>query len=316
MPRVAQLFRDSIWKLHGLPEEVISDRGPQFVLNFMHGLSEILRIKAAASTAYHLQTDGQTKHVNQEVEQFLCLFVNQRQDDWYDWLLIAEFAYNDQVHASTQTSLFMLNAGQKPQLVFKPIRESRLESLDNFASRMAQAMEEAWAALVKAADDMARFYDAHRREAPKYNVGDKVWLSSENIRTAHPMKKLNYKWLGPYVVKWVISCSAYWLKLPASFGKTHPDFLVTLLCPFEGDLIAERQERHPPPPPPIVRDGIEEYEVKKILNSRILCGKVEYLVHWKGYGVEEDEWCPACNVQGSKQLIAEFHHTHPQAPCP
>ena len=93
--RVTRLFRDSVWKLHGLPEEVISDRGPQFVLNFMQGLSKILGIKVVALTAYHPQTDGQTECVNQEVEWFLRLFVNQRQDDWYDWLSIAEFAYND-----------------------------------------------------------------------------------------------------------------------------------------------------------------------------------------------------------------------------
>ena len=106
--------------------------------NFMRGLSEILRIKVAASTAYHPQTDAQTECVNQEVKQFLCLFVNQRQDDLYDWLSIAEFAYNDRVHTLTQTSPFMLDAGQNPRLGFEPIRESRLESLDNFASRMTQ----------------------------------------------------------------------------------------------------------------------------------------------------------------------------------
>ena len=83
---------------------------------------------------------------------------------------------------------------------------------------------------------------------------------------------------------------------------------------FRSDSIAKHQERHPPPPPPIVRDGIEEYEVEKILDSRIFRGKVEYLVRWKGYGVEEDEWCPVRDVQGSKQLVAEFHRTHPQAP--
>ena len=126
-------------------------------------------------------------------------------------------------------------------------------------------MEEAQAALVKAADDMARFYNAHQREAPKYNVGDKVWLSSENIRTVRLTKKLDYKWLGPYVVERVISCSAYRLKLPVSFGNIHPIFSVTLLHPFEGDSIAEHQERHPPLRPPIVCDGIEEYEVEKIL---------------------------------------------------
>ena len=279
---VTRLFWDGICKLHGLPKEVISDRGPQFMLNFMQGLSEILGIKVAASMAYHLQTDGQTEHVNQEVEQFLRLFVNQRQDDWFDWLSIAEFAYNDQVHTLTQTSPFMLNAGQNPQLGFEPILESRLKLLDNFMSRMAQAMEEAQATLVKAADDMAQFYNAHLHKAPKYNVGNKVWLSLENIRTVRPMKKLNYKWLGPYVAKQVISCSAYWLKPPASFGKIHPVFSVTLLHPFEGDSIPEHQECHPPPPPPIIHDSIEEYKVEKILDSWILCGKIEYLIHWKG----------------------------------
>ena len=135
---VAWLFQDGVWKLHGLPAEVISGRGPQFMLNFMWGLSETFRIKVAASTAYHPQTDGQTEHINQEVEQFLRLFVNQRQDDWYDWILIVEFAYNDRVHASTQASPpFMLNASQNPQLRFEPICESQLKSLDNFTSRMA-----------------------------------------------------------------------------------------------------------------------------------------------------------------------------------
>ena len=97
---------------------------------------------------------------------------------------------------------------------------------------MAQAMEEARAALVKAADDMARLYDAHRREAPKYDVSEKVWLSLENIRTVRPTKKLDYKWLSPYIIEQVISRSAYWLKLLASFGNIHPVFSVTLLHPL------------------------------------------------------------------------------------
>ena len=137
-----------------------------------------------------------------------------------------------------------------------------------------------------------------------------MWLSSENIRTTHPTKKLGYKWLGPYIVKRVISCSAYWLKLPTFFGKVHPIFSVTLLHPFEGHPITEHQECHLPLPPLIVHDGIKEYEVKKILDSWIFRGKVEYLVRWKGYGVEDH------NVQGSKQLVTKFHPTHLQAPRP
>ena len=161
---------------------------------------------------------------------------------------------------------------------------------------------------------MARFYDVHRREAPRYNVGDKVWLSSENIRTTRPTKKLDYKWLGPYTIDRVISRNVYQLKLLVSFGQGHPVFSVTLLRPYNDDPIAKRQECHPPPPPLVVCDGIKEYEVEKILDSWIFHGKVKYLVCWKGYGVEEDEWRPSRDVRGSKRLVAEFHCTHPQAP--
>src|SRR3979490_3426522 len=68
---IAQLFRDHIWKLHGLPEEVISDRGTQFVSQFMQELNKLLGIKVATSTAYHPHSDGQTERVNQEIKQYL-----------------------------------------------------------------------------------------------------------------------------------------------------------------------------------------------------------------------------------------------------
>ena len=106
------------------------------------------------------------------------------------------------------------------------------------------------------------------------------------------MKKLDYKWLSPYIIEQVISHNAYQLKLPAFFSKVHPVFSVTLLHPFEGDPIAEHQEHHQLPPSPIIHDSIKEYEVEKVLDSQIFHGKVEYLVCWKGYGVKEDEWHP------------------------
>src|SRR6266481_5360457 len=121
----------------------------QFVSKFMCRLSQILGIKVAASTAYHPQTDSQTEHVNQEVKQFLQLFVNQRQDDWYKWVSIAEFTYNNQIHASTLSSPFVLGTGQNPRLGFEPICESQLETLDNFTSRMEQAAKDAQSTLTR-----------------------------------------------------------------------------------------------------------------------------------------------------------------------
>ena len=97
----AQLYLQHIWKHHGLPNKVVSDRGPQFVAEFTKELYWILRIKLAATTAYHPQGDGQMEWVNQELKQYLRLFTNQRQDDWDDLLPFAEFQYNNHVHTAT-----------------------------------------------------------------------------------------------------------------------------------------------------------------------------------------------------------------------
>jgi len=73
----AQLFLHQVWKLHSLPKYVVLDRGPQFVARFTRELYRLLGIKLASSTAWHPQTDGQTEHVNQELDQYLQLFVNE-----------------------------------------------------------------------------------------------------------------------------------------------------------------------------------------------------------------------------------------------
>jgi len=98
----------------------------------MCSLSQLLKIRLAASSAYHPQMDGHTEQVNQEVKQFLRLFVNQWQDNCDEWLAIAKFAYNDQIHTLTQSSPFMLNTGKHPWISVELLRESHLETLNNF----------------------------------------------------------------------------------------------------------------------------------------------------------------------------------------
>jgi len=98
----AKLFLHQVWKLHGLPKCVISDHGPQFIARFTRELYRLLGIKLASSTAWHPQTDGQTECVNQELDQYLQLFVNKRQDDWYNLLPMAEFQHNNHVHSTIQ----------------------------------------------------------------------------------------------------------------------------------------------------------------------------------------------------------------------
>ena len=206
----------------------------------------------------------------------------------------------------------MLDTGQHPRLGLEPIRETRLEALEEFTERMEMATNEARSALEKAADDMARFYDVHRQAAPVYKVGDKVWLNARNIATTRPTKKLDHKWLGPYTINKVVSRNAYGLTLPSLFGRTHPVFSVVLLRPYEKDAIPERHSS--PPPPPIIQDGVPEYEVEKILDSRVFRGRLEYLVRWKGYGAADDLWIPAKDASGARKRIADFHRENPEAP--
>ena len=77
---LARLFRDNMWKLYGLPKSIISDRGPQFAAGLMQELNEMLGIKSKLSMAFHPQTDGQTERVNQELEQYLRMFIDHRQE--------------------------------------------------------------------------------------------------------------------------------------------------------------------------------------------------------------------------------------------
>ena len=79
--RLARLFRDNMWKLHGLPESVILDRGPQFVIGLKRELNKMLGIETKLSTTYHPETDGQTERTNQELEQYLRIYINYRQNN-------------------------------------------------------------------------------------------------------------------------------------------------------------------------------------------------------------------------------------------
>ena len=92
---IVKIYRDNIWKLHGVLRKILSDRGPQFISKFMEEFTKALGTKRQLSMAYHPQTDGQTERINQETETFLRHYVNYQQDDWMNWLAAAEFQYND-----------------------------------------------------------------------------------------------------------------------------------------------------------------------------------------------------------------------------
>jgi len=157
--RLAKLFRDQVWRLHGLPESIISDRRVQFTVGMMKELNNLLGIQTKLSTAYHPQTDRQTERVNQELEQYLRVFIDHRQEQWPDWLGTAEFAYNNKIHATTKISLFKINYGQDPRMGFERRRKGKYEAAGKFVEKMRKIQEEAKAALGRAQEEMKKFAD-------------------------------------------------------------------------------------------------------------------------------------------------------------
>ena len=238
---LARLFREHVWKLHGLPEEVISDRVPQFVAKSTKELNQLLGINSSLSSAYHPQSDGQTERINQVLKQYLHIFSNQWQDDWAEWLSVAEFAHNNHINSTTKKAPFEVIYGGLSRLgTESPATTSKLVEVENIREVMKDIVEETRSALKLASDDMARFYNRLVKDAPELEVGGKVWLDARNIKTKKPSKKLDCKWYGPFTINKKISQNAYKLQLPQSFKSVHPVFHISLLRPFEVDTIPER----------------------------------------------------------------------------
>jgi len=133
---LAKLFWDQVWRLHGLPESIILDRGVQFTAGMMKELNNLLGIQTKLSTAYHLQMDRQTERVNQELEQYLRVFIDHRQEQWPKWLGIAEFAYNNKIHTATKVSPFKVNYSQDPRMGFEERRKGKYEAAGKFVEKM------------------------------------------------------------------------------------------------------------------------------------------------------------------------------------
>ena len=110
----ARLFYQHVWKHHGLPTDIVSDRGPQFVAKFTCQLLKCLGVEGNRSTTFHPQSDGQMERVNQTLEQYLRIYCDYHQDDWAQLLPLAEFVYNNTQNSSTRVSPFFANYGYHP----------------------------------------------------------------------------------------------------------------------------------------------------------------------------------------------------------
>ena len=302
-----------VFRHHGAPKQLISDRGPVLASKFLKAIYEAIGVKPSLSTAYHPQTDGKTERTNQEIEQYLRAFCSYRQDDWVQWLPIAEFALNSRVHSSTGKAPFELIYGYIPQFQVTLNPTGTVPAAEERLRLLKEAQEDARAALELTAERMKRFYDKGVQKAPQFKVGDKVYLEREKHPKGQPIAKLAPKRDGPYEILEKIGELNYRLKLTKK-DQRHPVFHVDRLRPTKTASLVPNREF--PEPEPIIVDEEEQYEVEKILDSKVVRKKFKYLVKWKGYPDSENSWEPEENVRDAKKAVAQFHKKHPGAPRP
>ena len=303
----AKMFIDNIVKLHGLPDQIISDRGPQFTSQFWQACCKRLKSESALSTAFHPQTDGQTERVNQTLEQYLRTFSDYYQTNWKSNLALAEFAYNNMTNASTKFSPFFANYG------FHPRADALIQRNPEFKNDYLDAISDNFIVLhdniKNAQKKMVTFADAHRSEVP-FKVGDKVWLSTRNLQTRRPSKKLDYKRIGPYTISKQINAVAFELSLPPEL-RIHNVFHCSLLSPYVEN---EFENRVASPPTPVEVDGEFEFEVEEVIQARKgISGFPTFKVLWKGYPRDDATWEPLINLENSLDKVEYFYRRHPKA---
>jgi predicted aspartyl protease len=306
---VASIYFEQVFPLHGIPKRIISDRGPQFAARSMRALYKRLGIDAGLTTAYHPQANGQVERKNQEVEVYLRLFVDKRQDDWVDLLPTAEFTINSRLNSATGATPFELLYGYTPDFTIPAGRPTGIPTLDKRLQHLQSLRKDAEAALCLSKKRMQTDIE-QRRQPYKFNVGDKVWLQAKQIKIHQQSSKLGPKQLGPFEVIEVRSDVDYKLALPPAL-KVHNVFHVDRLSPYKGN---EVNGLTPPPPDPVTIEGEEEYEVDHIRDSKVFGRSLKYLVRWTGYGEGEDTWEPAKNLAHSPDKVSEFHSKNPGVP--
>ena len=137
----------------------MSNRRPQFTAKLTKELNRMLGIEMRLSTTFHLQTDGQTKQMNQELEQYLQFFVEHKQKDLLEWLASAEFVVNNKIHMATKVLPFMANYGRELRMGGDIRKKGKIKSAMEFIERIKKVHEETGATLKKMQEEMKRYTD-------------------------------------------------------------------------------------------------------------------------------------------------------------
>ena len=214
---------------------------------------------------------------------------------------MAQFAYNNAMHATTKETPFFANYGLNPTIIGETIgKQPVAESSRLLVTALKQLHLQLSRDIEFLNMRMKFYYDQSRQEAPDFKKGEKVYLLRRNIRTRRPSAKLDHLKLGPFEIDEKLGPVNYRLKLPESMRRIYATFHVSLLekAPKNAEIATDVE---------IEEETEDKYKVKKILKINKVSGKPCYLVKWRGYDTSENTWEPIENLTGCHQLVRQFH---------
>jgi hypothetical protein len=288
---VAKLYLDNVFRHHGMPESIISDRDPRFTGVFWRELWRLLGTRLAMSSAAHAESDGQTERANRTIQEILRSMVNANQSDWDEHLTKAEFAYNNSVQASTGHTPFYLNYGQHPRMPMTAVAEggSRVPAVLDMLRELHTGLEQTKLNIGKAQVGQSRVAN-NRRRPHDFNVGDLAWLSADNLnRPDVRCDKFASRFEGPFAIIEMIGDAAVRLKLPTSWTINN-SFHVSRLKKYVGGSASAFTGRGIPPAPPALDAAADLWEVEHCLQKRRVGQHVQVLIKWLGHPRSENTW--------------------------
>ncbi|KAL0177702.1 hypothetical protein M9458_026596, partial [Cirrhinus mrigala] len=306
----AESLFNHVFRYYGIPEDTVSDRGPQFISRVWKSFFKLLGVTVSLSSRYHPQTNGQTERKIQEVGRFLRTFCHGHQNSWNQFLGWAEYAQNSLWQPSTGLTPFQCVLGFQSPLFPWNGEPSDVPTVDHWFRESERVWDNAHHHLQTAVRRTKVVADQRRITGPTFTPGQKVWLSTRDIRLRLPSKKLSPRFFGPFTILEQVNPVTFKLQLPPHY-KIHPTFHVSPLKPCYDPLLPSTEPGHEEElPPPMVLEEGSIYSVKEILRSRRRGGRLEYLVDWEGFGPKERSWVPRDDIL-DPTLTDEFHAAHP-----
>ena len=283
----ADLFTHHVYRLHGVPRVLVSDRDPRFISAFWQALWRRLNTKLNMSTARRPQTDGLTERVNETMQSLLRCVCAEAGYDWASHLDMIEFSYNSFVGDAGKHSPFETYYGYQP-----PAPVDLMLPLDGIPASAADRLQNIrdTQMVVKELLQLSKEKQAAKGSAsvvPVFEAGDYVKVSTKGLRIkSQSCKKLMDRYIGPYRVLERVGNRSYRLQLERG-SRLHPVFHIDVLSRASSETPLRSR------PVDAVDDDME-YQIDHISDVKLDIWprrrglQVQFLTHYVGYA--EPEW--------------------------